>query len=223
MTENKPRLRITAGVLLLIIAGAGLTASLYSRILAKTPSVILQSEWLNLLESVLIGAVWAVIPIFLLTRKFRAAGIAECVSAAVFAAYFCLLLRSRMRSSGITDGMYLVLLLSYLLFVARDIVLAVGFFRQSKLEKRFFLLGGILWFVAILLMLGGVMLTILTQLNASPLIWVVFAIAVLPAFAFCAVPMIAWLLMARWNAAQKDLVVWETAQKQASLAETQNP
>ena len=201
MTENKPKLRITAGVILLIFAALSFLSGLFTRLTGNTSA----AEWLNAntVLSLLNGAAMICVAILILQKRFKAAGIVQWISAAFYAAIGCLALFG-LQPDLLKYYRETILLLAcgYLLFTAVDVVLGIGLFRQQKHEKHFFLIGWILWLAAMAILIFSIFWRI--QITAvGAVIPIALAAIVLFALPVGVIPSLAWLFMARWNDAQK--------------------
>ena len=202
MTEVKKGLRITAGILLLVWIGISFLSDSYTKFLSISTASLLLNGLPATLLTLGCNVVWIGIAVFLLLRKFKAAGIAQFLSAALFAAIACWYLFAT-EHTGVPVAVTVLLVCSYLLNIARDVVLGAAFFRQPRHEKRFFLAGGFLTLAGTLVSACALFPPLLDQ-SVPDLLLLSVAFPVLIAVSICGIAFLAWLFTALWNSAQKN-------------------
>ncbi|MBQ1504942.1 MAG: hypothetical protein IIZ49_06040 [Oscillospiraceae bacterium] len=143
MTESKKRLRITAGILLLVLAVLSLAMSAYSLWLVYSASGYMSQYLRQSCLSVASGALSIVVAILILSRKFTAAGIVKC-----FVLGLAILVNLLNLLSLITNATAAIgpLLSGFTEFAgwAAAIFMIIGLFMHSRKSKPLCIVGAIL-------------------------------------------------------------------------------
>lgn len=145
MIETKKTLRILAGVFLLVIALFSLGSMLITYFGGHQAGRVnfFLAYW-----SVLLSFVLAVlVAVFVFTRCFVGAGVAECVFAlyalySVIAGFITVL--SPQLSSYLPKGYLVMSLAASLLSLGLNVLLVIGFFKHNRSAKPLFIVAGIL-------------------------------------------------------------------------------
>ena len=198
MTETRKKLRILAAVFLLISATlsfGSIVLTFFSGGLSGRISFF-QAYWPSLLTFVLN----ITIAIFIFTRCYVGAGIAECVFAAV--ALISLISNIISFRRGYLPAAYNVMsVLCSLLAIGGDVLLLIAFFKRNRSSKPLFILGGILLCLsAVLSAAQSALLPVMDGFGASAASVIGVLIGGLLAGALCLLP---WLFLGLYFGARK--------------------
>ena len=204
MNENKKGLRITAGVLLLVIAVFSLAASAYSLVTVYSASGYMSEYYRQAWQPVASGALGIVAAILILAKKFTGAGIVRCLILAVSAAVHLLSIVPRF--SGMPDLQSLTSAVPQLALWIADIVpailLIVALFLHNRTSKPLLIVGAILALVLSIGQLAQTYAPIVKQVVSSHDIYGI-GLSVGLTLSTAIVTMVAWLLLAAYFGAQK--------------------
>lgn len=194
MNENKRSFRVLAGVFLLISIFLGLASVIFSFVVARPAVSFFQLYWSTLLSDLIV----VLVAVFILSRKFVGAAIAECVAGALALLQLVSFVIT-MSNINYGSGAYIAFtLFSRLLGIGMLVLLILGFFKHDRSSKLLFLLAAILGLVNSLLsvassyFIGGYSSSMLSAMLLS-LVSTLF---------FGSVGFLAWLFLSLYFGAQ---------------------